>query len=52
MEELRIEGGTLASFAGVERWRDSLRRVSVVGCPTGVAALADLWARLPDVVRV
>lgn len=52
VEELRIEGGALLSFAGVERWRESLKRVSVVGCPTGLEALADLWRRLPDVVRM
>lgn len=45
--ELRFEGGALSSFAGVERWRDSLKKVHVVGSYATSNALADLRARMP-----
>ncbi|WP_328609537.1 NACHT domain-containing protein [Amycolatopsis sp. NBC_00345] len=49
VEEVRIDGGKLLSFAGVERWQASLKKLSVVNCPTGLEALADLRVRLPQV---
>jgi hypothetical protein len=45
--ELRIEGGALSSFAGVERWRESLTKVHVVGSPSAMDALTDLKTRMP-----
>ncbi|MBB4908846.1 NACHT domain-containing protein [Actinophytocola algeriensis] len=45
--EIRFEGGTLSSFAGVERWRESLQKVVVVGSRATHMALADLRRRMP-----
>lgn len=45
--EIRFEGGTLSSFAGVERWRTSLQKVVVVGSRATHMALADLRCRMP-----
>ncbi|ROP41932.1 NACHT domain-containing protein [Saccharothrix texasensis] len=48
--ELRIEGGSLRSFAGVERWADSLKKVSVVGYGSvDPGLLDDLRIAMPHV---
>jgi hypothetical protein len=47
--ELRIERTNLSSFAGIERWRESLKKVSLISYgPTG-NMLDDLRAAMPHV---